>query len=157
MTKPNDDLNQRITEVIKGQLIALLPEEDIRAKVDNVIDTYFAPRKNTYHPHNNMPSEFELVVVKILEERAKTIINSILESPGWKVSVNEKLEAVIGDSLQKLLGIKPDALSEITAKAAATNRAMNLAAIIRDSMYATGYNELGNHFHNYMANNARTL
>lgn len=152
----NDDLNKKLTELMQGQLMLLLPEDEIRTKVDTVIDEFFTRKPSNYHGGKSQPSAFEVMVVKHLEEKAKQVIESLFNSPAWKVSVNDKLEVLIGDSLQKVLGIKPEILSDYAAKAAATSRALLLASMLRDALYATN-TDMGNAFYNYVSNNAKSL
>lgn len=54
----NDDLNQRITTAIEAQLLALMPPEDIRKKVDATIDRFFerAQRYDRWEPSPFRPA-----------------------------------------------------------------------------------------------------
>lgn len=118
----NDDLNKRVTERIQEQLVAILPEEDIRKRVDMVIDSYFSRSQGK-------ESEFDKMVKKHLDERVSKLLSSIFYSPEWQVSVDENLRVHIGAALQTVLKLDPDALKDTTARIIALQQA-------RDFMFA---------------------
>jgi hypothetical protein len=88
----NDDLNERITTAIEGQLLALLPPEDIRARVDMVIGNFFERQRHEYRTNEWVPSKFETIVSSLIAEHSQKIVREILSSPDWKVKVDNDLQ-----------------------------------------------------------------
>ena len=147
MTKPNDDLNQRVAERIQAELVMLLPEEEIRTRVDAIIDSFFATGKvtETYSSKSYKESPFEALVKQHLTSKANEIIKTIFNSEAWKVKIEDDLTISIGIALQKALNIDPDILKDVTAAAVARNRATHLAGIL-GGLLAQNFNnyEIGN-------------
>lgn len=135
----NDDLNKRVAERIQGELVAILPEDEIRRRVDNVIGTFFKPGVVTNYcgSKSYTPSQFEKLVVSQLEKKAEEVIKALFNSPEWKVQVSEDLTVTIGIALQKAMGISPDVLKDTTAAIVARNRALHLASILRNVISAS--------------------
>lgn len=125
----NDDLNERITTAIEGQLIALLPPEEIRARVDTVIDQFFSRTKDRYSDRPQ-PSKFEEIVSKVLSEHSDKAIREILASPDWTAKVDGGLQITVGKGLQKVLGFDPDVIGDAAATIVAKKRAMLLGTFL---------------------------
>lgn len=151
----NDDINERISKNIQAQLLELLPEESIRQKVDYEIENFFKPKKNSYN-NNTTPSEFALLVQEALTKQVKELVNSIFNSPEWKVEISEELELKIGSSLQKVLGVAPDALRDVVTREIAFRNASNLVQILTGAIANSGNYEIANAIKTYMDSNLRT-
>lgn len=134
--KKNDDLNERVTARIQDQLMLIMPEEDIRRRVDMVVDNFFAITKDRYD--NRVPSKFSLVVEGILKDKIRDLVIKIFDDPSWKVSVDENMQLKMGAALQVILGITPDALRETVAQQVAKARAMQLAMLITNNLRHSG-------------------
>lgn len=131
----NDDLNRRVTERIQEQLVAILPEEDIREHVDMVIDTFFSRSAGK-------ESAFDTMVRRHLEERTGNLLKTIFSTPDWGYTVDENLKVHIGAALQAVLKIDPDALKDVTAKIIAMRSMRDFMYILTGSLQ-NNYNFTG--------------
>lgn len=135
-TKKNDDLNQRVTERIQDQLIMVMPEEDIRQRVDAVVDSFFSATEDRYG--KRAPSVFSEIVSEHIREKVKKIADSIFDSPDWKVDLDDKMQLKMGKALQTILGIAPNALADTVATEVAKARAGHLAMLITNNLRHSG-------------------
>lgn len=151
----NDDLNKRVAERIQGELVAILPEEEIRQRVDNVIDNFFSPGVVTSYNSGKSytPSQFEKLVVTELEKKANEVIKAIFNSPEWKVQISDDLTVTIGIALQKAMNISPDVLKDVTAAIVAKDRALYLASILGNVISASYNNvDISNQYYSAVNN-----
>lgn len=151
----NDDLNKRVAERIQGELVAILPEDEIRQRVDNIIDTFFKPGVVTSYSSSKSytPSQFEKLVITQLEKKAEEVIKALFDSPEWKVQVSDNLTVTIGIALQKAMNISPDVLKDTTAAIVARNRALHLASILGNVIAASVNNyDIANQYYSAVNN-----
>lgn len=86
MSKMNDTINDKITKNIHAQLMDLLPEDEIRAKVDYEIEEFFKTKKTSYG--STEPSQFSVLVQSLLKDKITTLIRNVFDSDYWKIEVN---------------------------------------------------------------------
>lgn len=133
----NDDLNKKVTARIQDQLLMILPEDEIRRRVDDVISDFFSPKKD-YQGNRKLPSSFAEIVDKQLQDRIKKVTVAIFESPEWQVTVNDKMEVQIGAAIQAILNISPTALADTVANQIAKTRAQHLTLTLVNSLQQSG-------------------
>lgn len=136
-TPKNDDLNQRVTERIQDQLLLIMPEEDIRRRVDSVIEDFFTSSRDSYD--RRQPSVFARMVHEHIKNKVDELLKVIFDSPEWKISVDEQLQVKIGTALQKVLGVTPNVLADTVAAEVARTRAMSLAYLITNNLRQSGH------------------
>lgn len=136
MSKMNDTINDKITKNIHAQLMDLLPEDEIRAKVDYEIEEFFKTKKTSYG--STEPSQFSVLVQSLLKDKITTLIRNVFDSDYWKIEVNEALEVTIGTSLQNVLGIEPNALRNAVTKDIALSKARDLLMLLKMSVNSYG-------------------
>lgn len=146
----NDSINDTITKNIQTQLVNLLPEEDIRAKVDFEIERFFKNEKTSYGQIS--PSPFAKLVNEAIQEKVKRFVVELFNSPEWKVTVDEQLQVTIGSALETVLRIHPDVLKNTVAESIAKSNAIALMNLLRNQLSNVDYNlgnAVGNAINNY--------
>ena len=142
----NDDLNQKVTERIQDQLLMILPEEEIRKRVDQVIDNFFSPSKDQYNRVE--PSAFTRMVNKHLEAKANELIANLFQSEQWKTTLNSEMQLTMGSAVQTILGIDPNGLSTIVAKIIAAKKASDLLMLAGMHILNKNFGQMGMELHN---------
>lgn len=132
----NDDLNKRVTEKIQEAILFLMPEEEIRSKVDAEIEAFFNPTVDTYG--RKAPSSFSKLLDGLLQKQVSDMMSKLLTSPQWQLKFNEDGSPVIGEAVAKVLGVSPDYFTNalIRAQAVAMHNSMLLS--IANTMRNTG-------------------
>lgn len=153
----NDDLNKKVTERIQDQLLMILPEEEIRRRVDEVIDNFFAEKRSSDSWGNTRqvsPSDFANIVNAHLKNKVDSMVAQMFQSDAWKVTLNERMEVRIGEALQAVLKVTPQALELAVADQIALRRANDLMMVLtnamRNHMGTAGFN-LAQDIMNYYA------
>ena len=148
----NDDLNQRVTEAIQAQIMGLIPEDELRQRVDNEIEKFFSPTKSPYHGGPITPSPFAKLVEQELTKVSSKYLSDLFNSKEWTTSVSESGELIVGETLQKVMGVSPDAFRDTLARSMAKSYALQVVQVLQISLYSQGQTDLANDLTNYVRN-----
>lgn len=139
----NDDLNQKVTERIQDQLMMILPEDEIRKRVDTVIDSFFAPVPKDQWGNNGRASAFAQIVQKHLDEKINNLLGAMFQSEQWKVSLDKEMNLQIGSAVKTILGIDENGLTTTVAKIVAARKASDLLSLVGMHIMSRNLGPLG--------------
>jgi hypothetical protein len=137
----NDDLNQKVTERIQDQLLMILPEEEIRKRVDHVIDNFFSSNKD--RDDRVEPSAFSRIIAKQLDEKINELVGNLFRSKQWAVALDSEMNLVLGSAIKTILGIDENALSTTVAKIVAARKASDMLALVGMHIMNKNLGQLG--------------
>lgn len=143
MPKKNDDLNERIADAIRAQLINLMSEDELRTRVDTEMEAFFKPRHYGRGEYTH-PSCFAEMVNLQIKERTKPILEELFRSDKWKMSLNEQGDVVLGTFFTEVLKFDSTMMTDIAAQHVYRNLARSILLIIQDGMNNSGNWEIAN-------------
>lgn len=139
----NDDLNQRVTDRIQAELLAIFPADELRSRVDKAIEQFF---NRTYSQHGGgyTASKFEQLVTEAMTAHTKEVLKELLSSNEWKAQVNKDLTIHVGTALQAAMKVDLNVIKDTASKLVAEQQALTLAGILSQTI-AVKLNDYGVH------------
>lgn len=153
-TEKNDDLNERVNQAIRAQLLALMPEDELRTRVDSVMVDFFREKKNGNIGYS---SPFADIVNNEMRKRVQPAIEELFRSEKWKLVIDEKGDIVLGEALAKIVGWDPTIIPEWAAKQAHLNMAKSIVMLLVEFAHRNNNYDYANALQNFMQEEIKRL
>lgn len=93
----------KLREKIKQSMLDVIPDEQWNALAKTELEKFFKPKRVAYSG-DTTPSEFEIVVKKVVEEHTMKFVRELLTRPEWASKWDAELQAPgLAEQIGKLM------------------------------------------------------